>query len=200
MMASPNEPRSSERGATLVEFALVLPILLLLVLGLVDIAALWGNSQSVVQAARSGARSVSHAGQLEEADQISLRSVKATLGSDWTDIERVVIYEASSADQGNPPAGCIADGVTSSPTGTNCNVYTSADLGDVLNDARFVDGANCGTARSSNWCPSLRNNDLRTAQWIGVWVEYKKDWLTGFLPLGAYTITENTVMRMEPRV
>jgi hypothetical protein len=46
----------SERGAELIEFALVLPMLLLLVLGIVDFGFLFQRLEVVTNAAREGAR------------------------------------------------------------------------------------------------------------------------------------------------
>jgi Flp pilus assembly protein TadG len=46
----------SERGAELIEFALVLPILLLVVLGIVDFGFLFQRMEVVTNAAREGAR------------------------------------------------------------------------------------------------------------------------------------------------
>lgn len=47
---------SSDRGQALVEFALILPILLILILGLIDVGRAVGAYNSVSNAARSGAR------------------------------------------------------------------------------------------------------------------------------------------------
>ena len=47
---------SSERGAELIEFALVLPLLLLVVLGIVDFGFLFQRMEVVTNAAREGAR------------------------------------------------------------------------------------------------------------------------------------------------
>lgn len=46
----------SERGAELIEFALVLPLLLMIVLGIVDFGFLFQRMQVVTNAAREGAR------------------------------------------------------------------------------------------------------------------------------------------------
>jgi Flp pilus assembly pilin Flp len=46
----------SERGAELIEFALVLPLLLLLVLGIVDFGFMFQRMEVVTNAAREGAR------------------------------------------------------------------------------------------------------------------------------------------------
>jgi Flp pilus assembly protein TadG len=48
--------RKSERGAELIEFALVLPLLLLIVLGIVDFGFLFQRLEVVTNAAREGAR------------------------------------------------------------------------------------------------------------------------------------------------
>ena len=48
--------RHGERGAAAVEFAFVLPVLLLLVLGLIEFSLLFNAQISVTNAAREGAR------------------------------------------------------------------------------------------------------------------------------------------------
>jgi Flp pilus assembly protein TadG len=48
--------RRSERGAELVEFAIILPLLLLLMAGIVDFALLFHSYQVTTNAAREGAR------------------------------------------------------------------------------------------------------------------------------------------------
>lgn len=57
-MTSPSTPRrlASERGAELLEFALVLPVLLVLVAGIVDFALMFRAFEIVTNAAREGAR------------------------------------------------------------------------------------------------------------------------------------------------
>jgi Flp pilus assembly protein TadG len=48
--------RRGERGQALVEFALILPVLLLLVLGIIEFGRAWNLSQIITDAAREGAR------------------------------------------------------------------------------------------------------------------------------------------------
>lgn len=48
--------KTSERGAELVEFAIIIPVLLLLMLGIVDFAFLFHSFQVTTNAAREGAR------------------------------------------------------------------------------------------------------------------------------------------------
>jgi Flp pilus assembly protein TadG len=48
--------RKGRRGQAMVEFALILPILLLLVIGIVEFGRAWNISQTLTDAAREGAR------------------------------------------------------------------------------------------------------------------------------------------------
>jgi Flp pilus assembly protein TadG len=48
--------RTDERGQALVEFALILPIILLLVVGMLEFARAWNLHQTMTDAAREGAR------------------------------------------------------------------------------------------------------------------------------------------------
>ena len=52
-------PTERERGAAAVEFALVLPVLVLLVLGIIDSGRLFNAQQTLTYAARSGAQNTS---------------------------------------------------------------------------------------------------------------------------------------------
>ncbi len=182
----------------MVEFALVIPLLLFLTLGTMETAVAWNTVQTVVQSSRSGARTVSQVGDLAKADQVALGAVKATFESDYQRVQRVVIYEATAANNGEPPAACIAPGVTTvSNPAIKCNVYTTTDLDNVTDDSRFWSNDTTCQNRSVNYCPVDRE---RGSTHVGVWVEYERDFLTGLFPSGSYTVTEITVMRVEPRV
>jgi Flp pilus assembly protein TadG len=56
---------SDARGAVLVEFALVLPVLLLIVVGIMDFGLLFRQQQVVINAAREGARMATLVGYTE---------------------------------------------------------------------------------------------------------------------------------------
>lgn len=49
-------PADGDRGQVLVEFVLVLPILLVLVIGIIEFASAWRTSQIITNVAREGAR------------------------------------------------------------------------------------------------------------------------------------------------
>ena len=49
--------KSPERGAAVVEFAIVLPFLMLLLIGIIELGLLFYNQQVLTNASREGARS-----------------------------------------------------------------------------------------------------------------------------------------------
>lgn len=56
MAITPRPSFHSERGAELIEFAIVLPILMLLIAGIVDFGMMFRTFEAVTNAAREGAR------------------------------------------------------------------------------------------------------------------------------------------------
>jgi hypothetical protein len=190
--------RGDERGAVIVELAMVVPILLTLVLGMYEIGMAWGASQTVVQASRGGARTASQLGTFGSTDQQALLAVLATFEDDVDDIQRVVVFDAS----GGPDLPPACD-VPSSPAGQPCNIYRSLDFA-AANDPLHFDSngtsAGCGTGASSNWCPDGDRSDSQlTATELGVFVEFEAERASRLFGSTPFTITRTTVMRIEPR-
>ena len=187
--------RRSERGAALVEFAFVATILTSIVLGIFEIGAAWSDHQTITQASRSGARVGSQLGTRPQADNETLRAVEAGFASVSGQINRVVIYEADI--NGNMPAAC-----ETAPAGytgaANCNVYDATSIANLNAPSQWGSGTSCGPA-DGNWCSVTDRNDTQqNATYLGVQVEYERQYLTGFFGGGSHTITEATVMRIEP--
>lgn len=172
-----------ERGAALVEFAIVALLLVTLALGTFEMGMAWSDSQLVTQAARTGARSVTQLGINGQADSFTVESIEAALGDQGTNVTRIVIFDASAAD-GAMPAACSA---ASSPGVSGaCSIYDGSDFGTY---ATWVDGS---------WPPSTRNNDFDAGDYVGVTVEISRPYLTGFFGGSTLTITDTAVMRIEP--
>ena len=70
-----HDHRSPARGASLLEFALVFPLLALLAVGIADLSASWRLKQVVTQAAREGARVASVTPSLQNNDARVVRIV-----------------------------------------------------------------------------------------------------------------------------
>jgi Flp pilus assembly protein TadG len=55
-MRKPENGKQRDRGAALVEFAFVLPVLILLILGIIDFGRAFGARQELIHATREGVR------------------------------------------------------------------------------------------------------------------------------------------------
>jgi len=196
--ASRRAARRSEKGAVIVELAMVVPILLTLVLGMYEIGMAWNASQTVVQASRGGARTVSQLGTFGAADQQAVLATLATFQNDVGDVQRIVIFDASNG--ADLPSGCDVAG---NPTG-DCNIYRAADFAAADDPTHFDtngDSPGCGGAGASRfWCPDGDRSDSQTsATEIGVFVEFESERASGLFGSTPFTITRTTVMRVEPR-
>ncbi len=107
--------RRDQRGAAAVEFAIILPILIALVFGIIEFSIAYNRQQGLHAAAREGARVAA----LPQTDQATIAaqvhaSLQGVLNS--TDIQNVAITVTPSADQ---PCD-------SAPPGTHVVVTVSA--------------------------------------------------------------------------
>lgn len=101
--------RDRQRGAVAVEFALILPILLMLVLGIIDFGRLYYTQVTLTQAAREGARLEA----LSKPTVVSGTTGAATGLSGLT----VTINGTAYASDPNPAVSC--------PTGQDATVKVS---------------------------------------------------------------------------
>lgn len=185
-----------DRGTILLEFGLVLPLVSLLAFGAIEFGLAWRDSMTVANSLRSGVRVGSNAGDDRLADYNILKQVEAAIaGIDNTRIERVVIYR-STTHGGEAPQACI-DGT---PQSGICNVYTPTQMA-ALSESDF-DSPTCAGDADAHWCPVMREDrQVVGADYLGVWIQVHREWVTGLFPPSAgLTMTDNAVMRLEPRV
>lgn len=184
----------SERGAALIEAALVTPVFLMVVFSLFEFGLLFRTKLTVENASREGARAASIQGNDAEADYYIVRTVEHALAAiDLQQLQYLVVFRATGVDD-SLPAACA----TSSQAGL-CNRYTAADFFAELDDAGGVDTGlfRCGTLDSS-WCPTTRETDLSVGtDFIGLHVEARYDYITGVFS-GGTSLGETTILRLEP--
>lgn len=184
-----------ERGAALVELALIAMILVTLSLGVFEVGMMWRDHQEVTQASRTGARIASQLGTSAQTDLQTLKAVQAGLGSQAGNVARIVIYEADA--NGDMPVACrtAAAGYTGP---AHCNVYDATSLAAMGNSAQWGSGTSCGNL-DRNWCSATaRSNAQDTATFVGVYVQVNHTYLTKMFGGGSRTMSESTVMRIEP--
>jgi hypothetical protein len=187
-----------DRGATIVEFALVLPFLLLLGLGTAEMGLGWVAQDRVETASAAAARVAAVSGSRVESDRDVLVALRASLpGPELANLDRVVVFKPVTA-QGGIPAGCIKEPGSLSEVGAaGCNTYTGATVRSVTatSMAGFGGGA---TDADHYWAPATRIDTLAgPPDYIGVWVRTTHDSVTGSF-FGTLTMTKVSIFRIQP--
>ena len=174
--------RTRERGASLVEVSLVLPILLALAIGLAEIGFLVIDYVTVTNAARSGARTGATLGPDDTNDATLLAVVEEDLCNlEFGEVEVVRVFlpnadgSMSAAQNNYTPSGALDCNATA-------HVFT------------------CSTAEGGcNWPAANRNNEPPSNfDTIGVRIEFRHNYVTNFLPFPDVTFVETAVMQIEP--
>jgi hypothetical protein len=172
-----------ERGASLVEVGIILPILILLAIGLSEIGFLVVDYLTVTNAAREGARTGAAAADFNlggvDADDLILESVEeAACNLRFGDLEKVVIFKADGV--GDPITGSINE---YSPTGSlDCDSSSNA----------------LGCDNGCPWAPPGRDRVPPTLDVLGVEVTFSHTSVTGLFPFPTVDWTETAVMQIEP--
>ncbi len=175
-----------ERGAALIEFVMVIPLLFVLLIGIAELGIAMRDWLTVTSATRSGARVGTAAGQDDQADFLMLQAIESAMGvSDIDDVTSVWIFRADPDD--------------GSPTGDR-NEYSrvSSDCGwSPCPDFSGGSGSYGGA-----WIPSVRNVTVATGQdldMLGVRINFDHEWLSEFLGFPTGRWKDDAVMRMEPQ-
>ena len=181
----------ADSGATLIEAALVLPIILFLIIGTVEIGLAFKNYLTAGAISREGARIAALAGDDAEADCAILRGIgELATASDLAKIDQIVVFKASPG--------------TGNSTGTeNVAVYVGGDPSDC--EYQNPDGSESWQISPKGYDPTSRNtivgNDASDPdlELVGVQVKWTHEWLTGLPPFnGSFLIDEQTITRVEP--
>jgi hypothetical protein len=185
-MRSPGRCRSADdRGASLVEAALVMPLLFALIFGILEIGGALKSYSSTGNAVRAGGRMASVAGNDAMADQQILERVaEEAAGLGKGEVEYVIIWRADGEGDTAPAACVTLAGASDTPNSSSvgvfdggpggtatgaCNVYREPDKpggafamarGDMPNPPDFYFG--CSGPPNPNkvdcsWSPRNRN-------------------------------------------
>lgn len=200
----------SDRGAALVETALVAPILILILLGILEFGWLYRDqltaNDAVANAARLG--SLQGAKNLEtgeNADYVMMRSLReATASFDPEYWDNIIIFKAQSSAAGPPldqvPAACKGG---NSNNAADCNAYDpyEAFLAVQNGDADYFRCQSAGDP-ACGWDPEdpdARSDgpDALEIDYVGVYIKVDRPSLTGFFS-DRVTIEEASIVRIEP--
>lgn len=185
----------SEKGQAIVEFAMLLPILLLLLVGLIEFSFVWNSRNTVLFASRDGSMLAAEGGSLTGTDCVVLQRIDRDVVSPATAlrVQQVSIYWSDrNGDQ----------------IGSNQNLYTRTGS----TSCTYADGTTITipyTLTSAGYVESARCNVLAgcggshtTVDTIGVRITYQHFWLTSFARLTGtgVTFTEASITRAEPQL
>ena len=177
----------SQRGASALEFALVLPVIVFMIFGIIETGFIVRDLVSIRSAAEDGVRSASVAANTPTADFKILNAVKGHLGIPKSNIVRIVVYKASGPGVA-PSASCKAGAPLS---GEQCNVYTAADF----NRTSVAFGCKSG-GPDLRYCPTNRGVTISNPDWLGVYVKAQHTGLSGIFNANL-TIERTVVLPLE---
>jgi Flp pilus assembly protein TadG len=184
---------SSERGQALLEFAIVLPVFLVLLFGLVEFAFVLNASSTLNYASRVAALLAAEGGRTEGTDCMVLRAIERALTSPTTAtrVSRVEIYwsdangdqiasSVNAYDRTGTLTCAYRDGTTITvPYARTTDDYPESERCDVI--------AGCGGLHM-------------TVDDIGVKITYAHQWVTSFGQhiVPSIIFQRSTGVRMEP--
>ena len=178
-----------ERGAALVEFALVVTLMLTLVLGIVEFSIAWNVKSEAQAAVRAGGRTASALTRTPDLTKNAAAAVGAALKSiPVNEPQYVMVYRVAYNQSGAPPASCA----------TNCSKFlwnpgTKSFI--VTNDL----GGGWPVSAQGNNCSISDPNQFDQ---VGVYVNVRHPFvaLPNFVPgMGSTaTLDPYSVFRLEP--
>lgn len=202
-----NKRRSgSERGVVLVEMALVAPILILLVVGIMEFGLAFRDRLTVSNGTQSAGRVAAALGNSDDSDIAVLQAVEQSLGilpgSGGGVIKHVQIWRSNGS--GSPVSGCGAIG----SGGANCNWY-QYDPGGTCDWNPCPDPANASFQYGGGFLPANRDVTLDGdgLDTVGITVLFSHAWITGILPIGDVACNtdgsdcwaDTALFRLEPQ-
>jgi len=181
--------RKNELGATLIEAAVIMPLLLLVIIGILEYGLAFKDYLTVSYLSREGARIGALAGDDITADCAVLSGLgELVTPSDLARIDYIEIFEANQS--------------TGAQGATNRAVYIPGEDATICTaPTPTVDDGWDITA--VGWPPSSRNTAVGTTPLdiIGVRVVLSRSWISGFGPFsGSAVVDESTITRLEPEV
>ena len=203
--------KPNSKGQALVEFALVFPIFLVLLLATIEFAFAFNAVLSANYATRDASLIGAEAGSNNGADCVIIAKIldDMTPPVDASKISQIIIYRANAS--GGPVSGSYtASGnvwIHNTASRTDCSLYgASATLPFELTTTNYPEGLpnlTTGTGGRCDYINGCPSNSLRTRDTIGVQVSYTYTWhtpLANFVPLpaGSFTVVRANEMRMEP--
>jgi hypothetical protein len=186
--------RESRRGQSMVEFALVFPLFILLLIGLIEFAVMFSITLNVNYASRQAALLAAEVGDAVGGDCLILQELDGALegATNRSEIEQIRIFWAD-ANGAEKAANVYIRGGSTSCTFADASVVTVPYTATLLN---YVAAQRCSVLSGCG----VAHPGLDT---IGVGIVFHHDWLTPLpnlvqIPPHGVDFTRSNTMRMEP--
>jgi Flp pilus assembly protein TadG len=175
-------PKRDDRGSALVEMALLLPILMIVVFGIIEWSSAYHDASVTADAARAGGRmasaeslNTSYATNAASAVASSLQSLPAAAPQElW-------VYKANSN-------GYPGSGTNFSTCSTNCIKYTWQSASKTFNTA---------SPGGSGWPASSQQVCTEPFDEVGIYVKINHSFITNLFG-ATVTLSDHAVFRLEP--
>ncbi len=195
-----------DAGVALVEAAFILPVLMMVLLGSLDVAFLYRDHMTLVNAAADGAKFGAIIGpgstpSGENGDFITMKEIRATLGAlDPFQVERIVIFKANNASWGRPMQQYNAKCKSLSTSSNGCNIYQPLTAFRKIEKGQ-ADYFKCTATGdpACGWNPANRKEGPTSAdiEYLGVYIRYSHHNISPYL--GADRDVEVAkIVRLEP--
>ena len=184
----------------MVEAALITPLFILLVFGIIEVGSYLFDVSSVRAAARDGAREGSASASDATADRNVLLMARRALGGIKNHVDGVIVFKATSTSTVVPPS-CVAalDGGLRGVADL-CNIYRQPDLvnPDILNFGTAAQDCASGPKWDRCW-PAVTRNDVLTRtsnpDFLGVFIRATHRSISGIIPVTE--VTASIVVPLE---
>lgn len=169
-----------QRGAALVETVIILPLILLLTFGMIEFGFAFNEQGTVRAATRNAARAASTQPKASNAifEAAAIDSLDAS---------------AANLNNGTPDFALVYDAQGGAATPSSPSECTSRCAYYDWNGSAFVHVA-------GHWDPEQRGACAGESDRVGVFMQVRHDFLTGFFSDAGVDLSSRTVMALEPYV
>lgn len=174
----------NERGATMIEFAIVFPLIIVLVMGIAEFSLAFKDWLTISHASREGARAGATAANDIAADIQVLNAIEQALtGGDLQAITNVVVSDPDGAQS-----------TTYTYTGDPICAWTPCP-----DPAAGAPPLYAPPYQAPNYLPETRDVTAPSPGRIKVAITLTHQWFTGLFA-NTSVWTSDTIMRLEPRI
>jgi hypothetical protein len=170
-----------DRGVVAVEAAIITPIFLLLVVGIIEFGLVFKDQLAITSAVRAGARIASAEPRIASfADDAASQVAKEGSALDMNDVKALWVYRADPSDPSGHPVGA---GGTFNSCAIDCIQYK-------WGGSSFVKTGGSWDSTQQNACQSHQDS-------VGIYLSFTHPGVTQAI-FNAIGLSSYTVMRLEP--